>query len=271
MPAGYTNTNAKINYVRTWELWKPVTDASGVASLDVADSKQTTAYVDGLGRVIQTVSKKISPASKDMVAYSSFDEYGREAIKYLPYVSTDNNGVFKSNPFLEQQSYYSTGSLNNNQYAGEQVYYSRTAFEPAPLGRADTSLAPGNSWGGTSRGIRTQYLINTTSDSVRLWTIADAAGSNPSTSGMYAAGLLYKLITSDEHGKQVVEYKDKQGRVLLKKVQLWNTPAVGHSGWLCTYYIYDAYGLLRVVIQPVGVQIMNAASPTGQSPHIPIW
>jgi len=260
MPAGYTNSNAKINYVRTWEPWKPITDASTVPSLDVADCKQTTAYVDGQGRVIQTVSKKISPQSKDMVAYSTYDQYGREVVKYLSYVSTDNSGSFKANPFSEQQSYYSTGSLNNNQYTGEQVYYSRTAFEAAPLGRVDSSLAPGNSWGGNNRGVRAQYLINTATDSVRLWTIADPAGSNPSTSSMYGPGLLYKLITSDENGKQVVSYNDKLGRVILKKVQLWNTPASGHSGWLCTYYIYDSYGLLRVVIQPLGVQIMNAAS-----------
>ncbi len=267
MPAGYTNSNAKINYVRTWEPWKPISDANSVPSLDIADCKQTTAYVDGQGRVIQTVTKKISPLSKDIVAYSTFDDYGRETVKYLPYVSTENNGGFKANPFSEQQSYYSTGSLNNNQYTGEQVYYSRKVFEPSALGRVDSSLAPGNSWGGSSRAIRTQYLINTASDSVRLWTIANTAGSNPSTSSMYAAGLLYKTVTIDEHSKQVVEFKDKLNRVILKKTQLWNSPATGHSGWLCTYFIYDAYGLLRIVIQPVGVQIMNAGANWSVTAH----
>jgi len=55
-----------------------------------------------------------------------------------------------------------------------------------------------------------------------------------------------------EVGHQVVDYKDMQGKVVLKKVQLWNTPAAGHSGWLNTYYIYDDMDNLRFVIQPKG-------------------
>ncbi len=31
---------------------------------------------------------------------------------------------------------------------------------------------------------------------------------------------LYKNITVDEQGKQVIEFKDKEGQVILKKVQL---------------------------------------------------
>ena len=259
-PAGYTNASAKINYVRTWEPWKPVTDASLVEGLGVADCKQTTGYVDGQGRVIQTVSKMISPNQKDMVAYVIYDDYGRETVKYLPYISSDNSGGFKANPFSEQNSYYTTGSLNNNQYSGEQVFYSRKAFETSPLGRADTSVAPGNSWGGNNRGSRAIYSTNALADSVRIWTIADAAGSNPTTSAAFGPGLLSKTISIDEDGKQVIEFKDKQGQLILKKVQLWNTPAAGHSGWLCSYYIYDNYFLLRYVIQPRGVEIMNTSN-----------
>ncbi len=267
VPAAYTNTSAKINYVRTWEPWKPVTDPSAVSALDVTDAKQVTAYVDGQGRVIQTVSKKISPARKDMVSYSTFDAWGREAQKYLPYISADSNGSFKANPFVEQNNYYSTGSLNNNQYSGEQVFYALNKFEPAPMGRMDTVLAAGNSWAGNNRGVRSQWTFNAAGDSVRLWTIADAIGSNPSTSAVYAAGTLYKTIVTDEAGKQVVEYKDKNGKVILKKVQFWNTPAAGHSGWLCTYYIYDNYGMLRFVIQPRGVEIMNTAANWSVTAH----
>src|SRR5580698_7018516 len=55
-PSAYS-TNALINYERTWEAEKPF---SSVLSLDstqrtVYEVKQTTQYVDGLGRPIQTV------------------------------------------------------------------------------------------------------------------------------------------------------------------------------------------------------------------------
>jgi hypothetical protein len=110
IPSAY-NSTAQINWVRTWEPWKAMTDDTQVPFQSVADVKQTRAYVDGLGRAIQTVTKQISPLQKDMVAYVTLDAYGRETIKYLPYISSDTSGYFKTNPFTEQQTYYSTGSL----------------------------------------------------------------------------------------------------------------------------------------------------------------
>ena len=74
---------------------------------------------------------------------------------------------------------------------------------------------------------------------------------------MYPAGELNKTVTIDEHGKQVIEYKDKEGKVILKKVQLLSSPSTGHYGWLCNYYIYSQ---LRVVIQPKGVDILAGSS-----------
>src|ERR1019366_3055659 len=122
--------------------------------------------------------------------------------------------------------------------------------EASPLSRPLTSLAPGANWVGSSRGVNIQYLVNTASDSVRLWTIAYAQGSIPVTTSTYAAGTLFKSISTDEAGKQVVEYKDMTGHVVLKKVQLAASPGTAHVGWLCTYYIFDDLNYLRFVIQP---------------------
>jgi hypothetical protein len=261
MPHAYSG-GALINYVRTWEPWKPISVDSLVVKDSVVNVKLTTAYVDGLGRVIETVSKQASPNHKDMVAFKVFDDFGKEALQYLPYVSDSINGYFKTNPALQQQTYYSTSSKNGNQYANEQVYYGQTIFETSPLGRPDTVMAPGNSWAGSGRGVRYQYLLNKVTDSVRIWTITDSIGSTPATSATYDSGQLYKTVTIDEHDKQVIEYKDKQGQVILKKVQFIDSPYAGHTGWLCTYYIYDDYGLLRCVIQPEGVKAMAPSSWT---------
>ncbi len=102
------------------------------------------------------------------------------------------------------------------------------------------------------------YWNNTDEDSVRIWTVTDINGSfgSCSTSRFYAAGSLYKSIVNDERDKQTVEYKDKQGKTILKKVQLTaqadTGQGKGYYGWLCTYYIYDVAGQLRTVIQPAG-------------------
>lgn len=261
LPLPY-NSAAKINYVRTWEPWRPVADETLVPTLPVAEVKQTTAYIDGLGRNIQTVSKQTSPLGKDMTNYTVLDQYGRPELQYLPYASPGTDGYFKTNPFYEQRNYYNTPSLNNNQYTGEKFYYGKTEYETSPLGRTTKVMAPGNAWTGSNRGVGQEYWNNTSADAVRMWTIA-AAGSVPSTSATYSAGQLYKLVSVDEHGKKVVEYKDKSGKVILKKVQLSDNPGAAHSGWLCTYYIYDDFEQLRCVIQPQAVQLMVGTSEDG--------
>ena len=54
--------------------------------------------------------------------------------------------------------------------------------------------------------------------------------------------------------------KDKQGRTILKKVQLTATGDDGdgsdHTGWLCTYYLYDELSNIHCVIQPRGVELI---------------
>ena len=254
-PLEQANLGGRINYVRTWEPWKPITDAGSVSVQSIADVKVNTVYMDGQGRLAQTVSKQASPGGNDLVAYKQFDRYGRETVQPLPYISFTTDGSFKSNPYAAQQYYYSTGAVNNNQYAGEQIYFGRTALETSPLLRPDTVMAPGNSWAGSLKGVRYFYQVNTETDAVRIWTLGDAAGSVPATAGVYPEGRLYKNIVIDEDGKQVIEYKDLKGQIILKKVQESNTPGPAHSGWVCTYYIYDDYGLLRCVIQPKGVQL----------------
>jgi len=185
-----------------------------------------------------------------------YDPFGREMFKYLPYIQQSgntNNGKFKTDPFTSQSAFYSNSNLNPG-LLGEQVFYSRTAFEQSPLSRVDSSFAPGNSWGGSNKGVSAKNEINAVGDSVRIWTIAQSIGSIPTTSSKYPAGTLYKTVTVDEHDKQVVEYKDKEGKVILKKVQLSSTPSVHHTGWLCTYYVYDDFNQLRFVIPPKAVE-----------------
>jgi RHS repeat-associated protein len=253
VPSAYPS-NIKINYIRVWEPMKPYTTESNVTdtSRNVGEVKQISQYFDGLGKPVQTVIKRISPLGKDLVAPLGYDEFGREVFKYLSYVQTDSNtntGKFKTDPFHNQASFYSNSTYNPG-LAGEQVYYSKTVFENAPLSRPDSSFAPGNSWGGSHVGVSVKNLFNTVGDSVRIWTISMTAGSLPTSTSKYPAGELSKTVTTDEHGKQMVEYKDKEGQVVLKKVQLGSSPSTHHTGWLCTYYVYDDLNQLRFVISP---------------------
>ena len=48
---------AQINYVRIWDATSPQTDPNVLMTKPLRDVKQTTQYIDGLGRPIQTVIK----------------------------------------------------------------------------------------------------------------------------------------------------------------------------------------------------------------------
>jgi len=256
-PAAY-NSAIKTNSIREWEARAPEQNAASLISRPLKDVKQTTSYLDGLGRPLQSVVKKISPQGHDLVTPIVYDEFGREVYKYVPFISNTaqtgdipDDGNFKMDPF-QQQAAFSTG-----QYPGENYYYGQTNFEPSPANRPLTTYSPGNNWVGSSRGVSTEYLINDASDSVHLWTVASAASTLPTDAGFYTHGTLYKIHTTDEDQHETIEYKDEEGHIILKKVKIAATPGTAHIGWLCTYYIYDEQDNLRFVLPPRAVELID--------------
>lgn len=269
-----------VNYVRTWDATAPEADPNTLLGRPLKDVKMATQYFDGLGRPLQTVIKQGSLATggtaTDLVSPVEYDVFGREQYKWLPYAApTENTGVFKKTPFAQQLAFYNdpNGVLKGQ---GESYYYNQTVFESSPLNRVQESYAPGISWAGsasqTSENNRhsgkMKYWFNTVTDDVKIWNVSNVVNSFGTYSlssvnfgagaGIYPAGELYKTVTVDEHNKQVVEFKDKEGKVILKKVQLTAVSDDGtgknYTGWLNTYYIYDDLGNLRCVIQPEGVK-----------------
>jgi len=254
------------NYVRTLEAVQPLTDNASLNSNSLPTSARISAqYVDGLGRPLQTVVKMGAQATgaeaHDLVEPAWYNDRGQEELKFLPFPATGNTGGFRTNPFQQQAARL----LQHFEPQGDSYFYGRTETEASPLARPTATFAPGNNWIGAGRGVRTRYGFNTDIDEVRRWEVVEGAGPDGMAlflapqQGLlfYEQGTLTKTITEDEHGKQVVAFKDKLGRILLKKVQLTAPPdegqGSGYEGWLCTYYIYDNGGLLRCVIQPEGV------------------
>ena len=262
------STSGHMSYISVWDAVKPFSDDTSLSSNlnTIREARQTTTYVDGLGRTIQTVIKGASPSGFDMVTTNIYDAVGKESVKYFgfPANNTGSNlavsdGLFKMNPFQEMAAFYSTFNASGPLYEqGEYFYYTQINYEASPLNRTLTTYSPGNSWVGSGRGVTQQYLVAMAGDSVRKWNIADTVRSNPVSTGMYGDGKLYKNIVTDEQGHQTIEYKNNEGQLILKKAQLWNSPAAGHSGWLCTYYVYDSVDNLRFVMQPKAVEWLQA-------------
>jgi RHS repeat-associated protein len=283
------SSQAQINYIRTFDATAPEQNATALMGRWVSDVKTATQYIDGLGRPIQTVLKQGSLESNsnalaDVVAPTIYDALGRTPITYLPFAANNfggntsiADGAYKTNA-LDQQNAFATA-----QYPGETHFYSKTNFEPSPLNRPTDTYAPGTSWSGSElpnitnpalqRNVQMKYYINTIIDDVKIWDVTNNATignfgtyeiATLNNGGVYPAGELYKNITIDEHKKQVIEFKDKEGKVILKKVQLTaaadNGTGANTVGWLCTYYIYDELNNLRLVIQPEGVKQLVASN-----------
>ncbi|MGN7785003.1 DUF6443 domain-containing protein [Niabella sp. 22666] len=286
------SSSTPVNLVRTWEARAPITNVNTLTSSGLPQVIQSTQYVDGLGRPFQMVRKQGAflttdvnnintdvAAAKDLVSAVLYNENGIETHRFLPFSantaggnSSVNDGAFKQNPYAQQQQFM------NNKFAAqaEANFYSQTVFEKNPLKRPSEQFAPGTNWAGTAtqsleanrKSIKTRYGTNTSADYVMRCRTTDAAtpGSwgnyyRDSWEPHYRIASLSKLTTIDEHSKQVVTFIDSRGRIILKKVQLddnapANTHALSHTGWLCTYYIYDDRNLLRCVIQPEGVKAL---------------
>lgn len=248
-----------------------ITTLSQVNLLPASKNIQTVQHFDGLGRLMQTVNSKASPdANKDLVQSVAYDGYGREVIKYLPYAVASNDGtagLFKAGFRTKDAPDYTT----NPQYTFYQTTpnvavdskpYAVTVAEPSPFNRLLEQGAPGlawqpdatNSYTSTDHTVKNDYAINTTGE-VLLWTytypVGDTLGFVTTTAAShYPAGSLYKTKTKDEDGHEVIEYKDKQGRVVLKRVQAGTSQTINDTNYASTYYIYDDFGSLVAVVPP---------------------
>jgi hypothetical protein len=234
------------NYVRTRTIMTAgkysKTDADAIE--DPTKVSHVTHYYDALGRDMQTVAKRSSPMGKDMITVKTFDQYDRESIHHLPYTSTNSNGDFQRTPLLDLTAF------NALQFPSETVFHGTTSYERSPLSRTVATYAPGDDW--AIHGVSTQYLFNTPADSVLAWTV-DTTGTILDHES-YATGELMKTVTFDEDSNQVIEFKDKDGHVVLKKVLAVRAAVPAHPVWACTYYVYDDGGNLVFVIPPEAVK-----------------
>jgi len=207
---------------------------------------------------MQAISTGNSPSEKDIVQPIVYDQSGLESVKYLPYVKTKSDGCFAAEAVADQSSFYQ----NINRVAHDTAPYSVTVFEKNPLNRVLKQGAPGVAWqpsgsdySMTDHSIKKQYSVSP-ADSVILFSYNSSSGllsyGNGNAINYYDANELFVTVTYDEKNNSVKEYTDKQGRVILKKVK--ESAAV----YAETYYLYDDFGNLVVVLPPEGVAKLKA-------------
>jgi RHS repeat-associated protein len=272
-PSLNTVPTATANYVATSIFRQSgiiATTPAQIAAMGACNVNQSIQYFDDIGRPMQTVQVKASAnATNDIISPMYYDSYGREAMKYLPYTDgTTAPGSYRPNALLAntgQAAYYGTPGVGITQSTAP---YAQTNYEPSPLNRVIEQGDMGSDWQpSTGHTVKINYAVNAAND-VQQYEVEP--GTTPgqeyistlSNLGYYNAGDLYLTITEDENWVSgngqtgtVAQYKDKDGRVILKRI--YNTGAIPVS----TYYVYDYRGNLSYVL-PSGVNPDNGSVST---------
>ena len=215
--------DASHNYVRT----RSMLDETGGKYLDKVE------YFDGLGRPFQTVLKKVTASSSNLVTLQEYDVAGRAANSWLPIVS--------SAEYVAPASFKSSAPGN---YGNDSRPYGQPVYEASPLNRTVKEYGPGAAWHG-GHSVNTDYLANSTANA-QLNSInysVSSAGALTSN-GSYASGQLSVVKTTDEDLNVSYTFTDKMGHVVLSR-QMKGSET--HD----TYYVYDDKSNLCFVLQPM--------------------
>ncbi len=221
LPTGAYGQNQYVNYVRT----KTMTAANGSAFLDQID------YIGSDGKKYHTVYKGITPSGKNLLTFRVYDPKGLEVKSYLPNEMADDI----SNSYL-------FGAHGSNYHGGDTRHFHQTVYESSAVGRVTAEYGPGQDW--ANNPIRYDYGTNTVNGVLSL--IRYTVGSNYTltANGTVPAGTLNVTKVTDEDGHEAYSFTDQLGRTLLER-------RLNGSEQLDTYYVYDSYGRLCYVLQPM--------------------
>ncbi|OEK02289.1 hypothetical protein BFP97_12505 [Roseivirga sp. 4D4] len=263
------------NYVMsTSVLIAGVDSQSEIDTLTSNNRSISIQYADGLGRGVQVVGYEAAPDKSNIVQSMTYDKYGRQTKSYLPFVVTDNAGLFQHNPTGTSISGYTVSPQyqfyqGTSSVAQDVAPYAESILENSPLGRTLKQGAPGAAWqpvegSSTDKVVRMAYEINPAND-VRFYEMVANSPASINPSGYYDAGELSISVAQDEEGNETVEYTDKKGQVIVKRVSTGDT----NNPYAETQYVYDEYGNLRVVLPPEANKDIAANSlnlvPSGYS------
>jgi RHS repeat-associated protein len=260
-----SNLSTSVNAIVATQYTIPgVTNTTDTYDLLPSDYNIMVNYFDGLGRSVQSVILGGSASGYDFIQPILYDKLGREGKKFMPYVSNSREGIYQPSALINQSTFYAN---TTDKVVDDLSPFSQTVFESSPLNRIIKKGSPGSAWQpdatnsytSTDHTMKFDYEFNSLSE-VLFWTYTYPTASYPMgfvnastgiTALYYPANTLYKNKSKDEQQNELIDYKDKEGRIILKKVQAPN------GEWAETYYIYDDFGSLVVVIPPEAVKAIK--------------
>ena len=234
--------DGRYNFVRTLRPFS--SGHSDPVRIDLGNSRQTIDYYDGLGRPVQTVRRRESPTGEDLATYVRY-EYGRPVQEWSETPAGQGSSLIPySSIVVSASSAYSDANA-----------FSLTEYEESPLSRTMSVTGPGEAWHDAGKGVTYDYLVNDTAGVLRCLHFVPTSDHEdaeaPVLDGIYPAGTLTVTKTVSEDGIASYSFTDKAGQTILSRI------ADGED-FVDTYYVYDVRRMLRAVITPAAVDVINS-------------
>ena len=213
------------NYIRS----RRMLDATGGSHVD------NITYYDGQGRAFQTVSKSVQSGTvkERMATLQEYDGKGRATVGWLPTPVSEDYTVPAT---LKSTAKGSTGY-------NDTCPFETTVYENSPLDRVQLQYGAGAAWY-NSHPVSSEWMTNTVSGDLSCKKYTTDGTTLSGGTATHAAGTLYVTKTTDEDGNVSYTFVDGEERTLLER-------RINGTEQLDTYYVYDDYGRLCFVLQPM--------------------
>ena len=209
-------------------------------------------YIDGSERKIQHVMWKASPLKNDLVQPTLYDGNGNAGTRYLPYKATTTDAGYHSEMWNEQYTYNNAAKPN---FTATEYAYSQTVTEPSPANRVKEAGSTGKEFQPEQPGITrtvTQKFYTaidnnppTAVEAIKFIKLAAGPSLEVNYYGAPSEPLFVTEVT-DEDKKIKRTYTNNKGMLILDRQYATN----GTTILTQTYYVYDEFDRLRVIIQP---------------------
>jgi RHS repeat-associated protein len=191
--------NLDMNYVVVNE--PQVSGITTESSIEVQSAnavKQRIVYFDGVGRQLQSVETQNSPGKRDVIIPFVYDDFDREAMKYLAYTD-GTDGRYKTDALIvgtgtdlekyrasKQYLFYQSGGT----LANDQFPYSESRYEKNPLNRINLEGAAGSVWQPSQAVVGYADI-----DFFETWSFQDFLTSNASGGGNVSVTIKQNVMT----------------------------------------------------------------------------
>lgn len=276
------------NYIYTVDPLVKESDVNKVHGLAADKAHREVKYFDGTGKLEQSIIVAGTPTMKDFVTMSVYDNIGREFRKLVPFAHTESNGVYKERSSILSASdeYIGIPSDFFGESQGEIPFdtkpYADLIFESAAGGRVLKQGGVGEmlqpqTTASLDRSVKLSYETNNANE-VYIWswnqTDRTADARIGTSFNYYPAGSLIVKIRKDASNKSIVEYYNKFGDIIAKKLALKDVPTANDFAW--TYFVYNDFGNMVLAITPEAVanlttQYFNLTDKPSKQAYLGKW